>query len=266
MPLVSVILSTYNWNNKWLEESIQSVLNQSFSDFEFIIINDASTNDIEKIILEFQEKYKKIQYIKNKNNLWLTESLNKWINLSKWKYIARIDDDDIWCDKDKLQKQLTFMEKNPWYWLCWTATILIDENWITIDKIINRKNDLSIRVNLLGSNQFTHSSVIIRKKSLQEIGWYIDSKRTKYIEDYDLWLRLGKNNKMYNLIDYTTKYRINKNSISNSKSFHQNLNALLIIFKHLQYYPNPIIGIIKHIIILCFPKQVLDKLIKISKS
>ena len=68
-PLVSVILSTYNGNSKWLSESIDSVLNQSYDNFEFIIINDASTNEIEKIILEYQKKENRIIYIKNQENL-----------------------------------------------------------------------------------------------------------------------------------------------------------------------------------------------------
>lgn len=266
MPLVSVILSTYNWNHSWLEESIKSVLNQSFTDFEFIILDDASQNNIKNVILKYQKIDHRIVYIQNDTNLWLTKSLNKWIKLSIWKYIARIDDDDIWYDKNKLKSQVVFMENNPLYWLCWTSTILIDEDWNTIDKITNRLDDLSIRSNLLGSNQFTHSSIIIRKLFLEKVNWYIDSKKTKYIEDYDLWLRLWKNHKMHNLINFSTKYRINKNSISNSKSFHQNLNALFIIFQHLKHFPNPTIGIIKHLIILFFPKKILNKLIKISKS
>lgn len=262
MPLVSVILSTFNWNNTWLEEAIQSVLNQTCTDFEFIIINDASQNNIKNMILKYKNLDTRIIYIKNEINLWLTESLNKWIQLSKWKYIARIDDDDIWSDKNKIQKQINFMEGNPWYWICWTSTIIIDEYWNTTDRISHRSTDSKIRDHLSGSNQFTHSSIIINKKALLLSGWYINTMHTKLVEDYDLWMRIWRDYKMYNLSDFTTKYRINKNSLSNKKSLKQDYNALLIAIKNIRYFPSPLTGIIKHLIIIILPKKLLNKLIK----
>ncbi len=102
---ISIILSTYN-GSRYIRESIESVLSQSYKNFEFIIINDCSSDRTEEIILQYQKKDKRIIYIKNETNLKLTESLNKWIRASKWEYIARIDDDDIWL-KNKLEKQVT---------------------------------------------------------------------------------------------------------------------------------------------------------------
>jgi glycosyltransferase involved in cell wall biosynthesis len=78
MPMVSIILPTYNWREEWIRKSIESVLNQTYKDFELIIINDASTNDIEKVIKEYEKKDDRIVYVKNEKNLKLTKTLNKW--------------------------------------------------------------------------------------------------------------------------------------------------------------------------------------------
>ena len=94
-PTVSVILPTYNWREEWIRQSIESVLDQTYKDFELIIINDASTNDVEKIIKEYEKMDDRIVYIKNEKNLKLTKTLNKWIDIANGKYIARQDDDDI---------------------------------------------------------------------------------------------------------------------------------------------------------------------------
>jgi glycosyltransferase involved in cell wall biosynthesis len=129
-PLVSVILPTYNWKDEWISKSIESVLNQTFKDFELIIINDFSTNDVEKVIKRFQKKDSRIVYLTNEENLKITKTLNRWLGVANWKYIARIDDDDIWNDNTKLEKQVNFMESYKDYWLCWAWKIIeINELW-----------------------------------------------------------------------------------------------------------------------------------------
>lgn len=262
-PLVSIILPTYNWNLKWLTESINSVLNQSYTNFELIIINDASTNDIEKTILGFTDK--RIIYHKNEKNIQLTKTLNKWIEISKWEYIARIDDDDIWCDSHKLEKQVKFMEKNSDYWLCGTGIFLIDECWKEFDKILNRWWDEKIRNYISWSNQFAHSSVIIRKNIINKIWWYIDNNITKYTEDYDLWLRIWRVSKFHNLQEYLVKYRVRSWNISWKKRFKQLSNAFRVYLQYRNDYPNKWSGILKHLISAFMPKWVVGFLVRVYK-
>ncbi len=237
IPSVSVILPTYNWKHEWLSKSIDSVLSQTFKDFELIIINDASTNDVEKIIKEYQDKDKRIVYYKNNKNLKLVNTLNKGISLSKWKYIARIDDDDIWINKDKLEKQVNFMEENPDYWLCWAWVIInIDEDWKIINKIKMRLSDSEIRNNLLQSNQFAHSSIMIRKSILDEV-WVYNPKYNK-AEDYELWCRIGTKNKFINIKDIELRYRINSNWVSMKNFYFQKRLSFVVCFKNRKNYPN----------------------------
>ena len=259
-PLVSVIMSTYN-GSKYISESIESVLSQTYKNFEFIIINDCSTDNVEDIILNHQKDDNRIIYIKNKENLKLTKSLNKWLKLAKWKYIARIDDDDIWVKK-KLEKQVDFMEKNDDYWLCWTSTIIIDSKWKEIEKIKMRETDKEIKNNLLKSNQFTHSSIIIRKSILDKVWWFYNEYYNNW-EDYELWLRIWTISKLYNLQEYLVKYRILKTSISRTKHFNQKKLAFLISLKYFNKYPNWFISIIINFIKLLIPQIIYEKILKI---
>lgn len=234
-PLVSIILSTYN-GQKYISESIDSVLNQSFRDYEFIIINDSSRDNVEEIILTYKENDSRIIYIKNQENLWLTKSLNLWINKSNWIYVARIDDDDIW-NSEKLQKQIDFMEWQKEYGLVWTSIINIDKNWEEQTKTIMRVDDEEIRKNILKSNQFVHSSVLIQKKALKLAWWFYDSSYN-WAEDYELWLRIWKYAKFHNLPEYLVKYRWLPNSISRKKWVRQEFLTLKVILKNKRCYPS----------------------------
>lgn len=265
-PLVSIILPTYNWNHTWLSESINSVINQSYTNFELIILNDASTNDIEKTILNFIEKDNRIKYYKNEKNLQLTKTLNKGIELSKWKYISRIDDDDIWIDENKLEKQVIFMENNLDYWLCGTWIILIDENWNEKNKVMYRLSNEDIKNNICWLNQFAHSSVIIRKSILDNIWFYNNNFFCKYTEDYDLWLRIWQVSKLNNINDYCIKYRVRKWSITWKKKINQKVNTYIIWLKHLIYYPKKIKCFIIQTLILISPDFLIDFLVKINKK
>ena len=110
MPRVSVLMSVYNTEEDFLRDAIKSILNQTFTDFEFLIINDGSKNNAEEVILSFNDD--RIKYILNEKNLGLIDSLNKGLSLAQGEYIARFDSDDISSNK-RLEKQVEFMDKNP---------------------------------------------------------------------------------------------------------------------------------------------------------
>lgn len=264
-PLISVILSSYN-GTKYIRESIESVLNQSYTNLEFIIINDCSSDNTEDIISEYKKKDSRIIYIKNSSNLKLTASLNKGVEISQGKYIARIDDDDIWSDKDKLKKQVEFMESNTDYGICGTNMILINESWEEIGWVEHRISDIQIRSHISQSNQFSHSTIMMRKSILQLSGAYIDAPYNRYTEDYDLWLRIWIYSKFYNLEDYCVKYRVRPWSITWKKSLQQNINALRVYFKYRKQYPKKYYGLSCHIITIIVPKFLTDRLVKISKK
>lgn len=263
VPLVSVILPTYNWNKKWLSEAIDSVLTQTYKNFEFIIINDASTNNIEQTILQFQKRDNRIIYHKNTKNIQLTQTLNKWISLSKWKYIARIDDDDIWCDPTKLQKQVAFMEKHVDYWLCGTSVININEQWNVLSYTQVPPIDTEIKKKLMRFNQFAHASVIIRKDAIHKVGPY--NPLYNGAEDYELWLRIGTKYKLANTSDYCLKYRHNTNGISAKKRRRQWWYWLKIAFMYRKYYPFFRLYALPRLIIILIPRRLMTLIMKLIK-
>jgi len=262
-PLVSIILSTYN-GSKYITDSIKSVLNQTYKNFEFIIINDFSNDSVEDIILNFQKKDNRIIYIKNKKNLKLTKSLNKWLKVAKWKYIARIDDDDIWFP-EKLEKQVNFIEKNKDYWLCWTSTIIINNYWKEIQKVKMRENNEEIKNNILKSNQFTHSSIIIRKSILDKVWWFYNEKYN-WAEDYELWLRIWKISKFYNIPDFLVKYRWLDSSISRKKWFKQEILSFKIMLLYKKYYFNFYKAFILRLSSILIPQKIKKNILNIIKK
>lgn len=264
-PLVSIILPTYNWKSERLSESIDSVLNQTFKDFELLIINDCSTNDIEKTILKYKKQDSRIVYLKNEKNLQLTKTLNKWIEHAKWKYIARIDDDDIRVSKDKLEKQVKFMEENPDYWLCWAWDVItIDEDWKIINKVKMRLSDSEIRNHILQSNQFTHSSIIMRKAVLDKV-WLYNPQYNK-AEDYELWSRIGINNKFANLENVKIKYRINSKWVCANNYNYQKRLTLKICFKYWKHYPNFLKSLVLRSWDFLLPEKLKTNLLNIFKK
>lgn len=258
--LVSIILPTYNWNHYWLSKAIDSVLYQSYKNFELIIINDASTNDIEKTILEYKEKDKRIIYIKNEYNLKLTKTLNKGIEISQGEYIARIDDDDIRYDKEKLATQVGFMETHKDIWLCGTCVININELWEETSRTDVPQNDQEIRSVLMRFNQFAHASVLFRKDIVNHIGWY--DPLYNGAEDYEFRTRIWCSYKFANLPDYYLKYRHNTQWISTKKNWTQWRYGITIAYKYRNYYPWFWKYIIPRLFLVVLPRSITSTILQ----
>uniref|UniRef100_A9AAL8 Glycosyl transferase family 2 n=1 Tax=Methanococcus maripaludis (strain C6 / ATCC BAA-1332) TaxID=444158 RepID=A9AAL8_METM6 len=207
-PLVSVIMPNYN-NEKYLAEAIESILNQTYEHFEFIIIDDCSTDNSWHIIQNYAKKDNRIKMFRNEVNLKIVKTRNKGFELMSphSKYIAIFDSDDV-SMPERLEKQINFSEKNVDYGLIGSHTLIIDEN----SKIIGyRKYETDLKKiikNMVKKNQFAQPSVMIRKSVLDDVGYY-DEKYTR-CQDYDLWFRIAKSFKIENLDEFLIKYRISK--------------------------------------------------------
>lgn len=262
LPLVSVIIATYNWKEKLFSQAIESVLSQSYKSIEIIIINDASTNNIEETILKYCKKHTNITYLKNKQNSERSYSRNRWIFESKWKYIAFIDDDDIRSDKDKIKKQVEFFEKNDDYVLCGTSLIDIDENNNQINKASSGRSwDEELRNSLLQSNQFMLSTIMVKKDVLC-FSWLFNSYYNK-AEDYELWLRIWRFWKMHNINDSFILYRTRQWNTTSRYRLKIKLWAFLFMRQNRKYYPH----IFKATILRCWefilPIRVKNMILKV---
>ena len=205
--LVTVLMPVYN-GKKYLKEAIDSILNQTYSDFEFLIINDGSTDNSENIINSYNDS--RIRYVKNECNLKLIVTLNKGIQLAKGKYIVRMDADDI-SAPTRIEKQVAFMEQNEGVGICGSWFTAFGDVAESICKYKEHHNEILFK--MFYQCHFCHPSLIIRKKVFEDLVIPFD-KQFIHAEDYELYFRLSTKWKFHNLQDSLIKYRIHGSSVS----------------------------------------------------
>jgi glycosyltransferase involved in cell wall biosynthesis len=212
-------MTVYN-EEKYIGEAIDSILNQTFSDFEFILIDDSSTDKTLDIIKKFQDP--RIILIQNENNIGFIKSLNIGIAFSKGEYVARQDADDISLP-DRLLEEVKFLDNHPDFAMVGTARELIDEWGVKIMDVIPKKEPNF--EDLCNKNPFQHSSIMIRKGILLEFGGY--SELFPFCEDYALWLQIVKKYRVYNIPKILCKLRVHQQSISVKKAEEQAFSIIL---------------------------------------
>lgn len=219
--MISVIMSTYKEDERLLRESIESILNQTYRDFEYIIILDYPDNDIHKsVIEEYALKDNRIHFYINEKNMGLTDSLNRGLSLCHGEYIARMDADDISLP-DRLERQMKYLEKNH-YDLIGGITEMINENGSLLYSIKSVPTDpKKINKALRYSQCIAHPTWLGRKEVFEKNAGY---RHMPLCEDYDFTLRAVLNGFVVsNLNEAVLKYRMTSNSISRSNLFEQYL-------------------------------------------
>lgn len=219
--MISVIMSTYKEDERLLRESIESILNQTYRDFEYIIILDYPDNDVHKsVIEEYALKDDRIHFYINEKNMGLTDSLNRGLSLCHGEYIARMDADDISLP-DRLERQMKYLEKNH-YDLIGGITEMINENGSLLYSIKSVPTDpKKINKALRYSQCIAHPTWLGRKEVFEKNSGY---RHMPLCEDYDFTLRAVLNGFVIsNLNEAVLKYRMTSNSISRSNLFEQYL-------------------------------------------
>lgn len=234
--IVSIIMPTYNRANM-LGMAINSILKQNFKDWELLIIDNESTDNTKEVVENFSKNDKRIKYynVKKNTEAGIADYLNYGINISSGKYIARLDDDDEWYDPDKLVKQVKFLEDNKDYIIVGGGAIMVDGDRHELFKFFKKETDSEIRNHALYANPFVHNTVLFRKDAALKVGCY---KKIKFVEDWDLWLRLGMLGKLYNFKEYFSLYM---NAGQNRSTENQTLTAKIILQYIKSYkseYPN----------------------------
>jgi len=202
LPLVSVIIATYN-REEYIKRAIESVFNQTYKNIELIVIDDGSTDGTKNVVLPYLNN-PRFKYCFQKNE-GVSMARNKGIkDFSSGKYIAILDSDDMWCDRDKISKQVDFMEKNKDYVLVGGGAIKMDAEGQDVLKYLFPEKDKDIRKIILINNPFVNVSALYRKDVWEKAGGY--SKEFDGVEDWELWLRLGRLGKFYNLPIFFSRY------------------------------------------------------------
>jgi len=212
-PAVSILLPVYN-SEKYLRRAIDSLVNQTFTDFELLILNDGSSDRSEQIIQSYIDS--RIVYVKNEVNKGLIYSLNKGIALAKGEFVARMDGDDI-CLPERLQKQYDWLEKSASTAVVGCHVSFIDDSEsITGEwkEDVETKSHSQIKKKMCWENCMAHSSVMVRAEILKQYRYKENQKDT---EDYDLWLRILADNQVIEKVpEKLLLYRVHESSITGS--------------------------------------------------
>lgn len=227
-PKISVIMSVYNGED-YLAETIDSVINQTFKNWELVIINDCSTDSTAEILSNFAAKDERIKVYPNEVNLKLPSSLNKAISLSQGKYIARMDADDI-CLPERFEKQLRFMEENPDIDLSSCRFLTLKNGVYASGGAGGRYDNEALKTMLLVANPILHPGVIAKAEVMKELLY--DTTLT-CTEDLELWTRMVMNNKKIEILpECLLIYRLHDKQITSTTLERQHTEVLKIENKY----------------------------------
>ncbi len=214
---VTVLMSEYNTKKEQLKQSIESILNQTYNNFEFIIVDDCSKEENIKLIESYKDN--RIRLIRNEKNLGLAASLNKGIELATTDYIIRMDTDDI-AKVDRIEKQVRFAENNPQYSIVSGRANFFDENGIYYT---TPKSGEIYKNDLIKGTPFIHPTMLINKKHIQKIGGYPLYRRC---QDYAMAMNMYANGyKGYIMEDILIDYRMDTDGYKKKKFKYRILEA-----------------------------------------
>ena len=256
-PKASVITTVYN-GEKFLSQCVESILNQTYQDFEFIIINDGSTDGTPAILDKYKDPRLKIFHHKNQG---LTKSLIFGESVSRGSLIARLDADDFALPQ-RLEKQIQFMDENPEVVLCGSRYEELMDGQTRTQQIPFIWTDLKLRKKMSCFNPFPHSTVMFRKSAYNKADGY--DPEIRYGQDFDLWVRLLETGRGHNLDEILTTIRFHSESISSQKTKEQLLSALKTRWKaYLKFSGNPVETLYcfsKSLLVLASPARLKQKL------
>ncbi|WP_281637403.1 glycosyltransferase family 2 protein [Flavobacterium marginilacus] len=215
-PLVSVIIPTYK-RTDYLKLTLQSVLNQTFKDFEIIVVDDGTPNDENFFLCQ---TFDKVRYIKIENSGGPAKPRNVGIREAKGKYIAFVDDDDLWLPY-KLEKQVTVLENNPDFGLVHCCCEVIDEDGIAGNTIVGRPGTPEVKhgdvlMRMMGNWTVMMSTPLVRIQIIKNIGFF-NEKMPSAGEDTEFWTRCSFETKFYYLDEPLVQYRIHSHNLSEDK-------------------------------------------------
>lgn len=242
LPRVTVIIPTYN-RADLIGQAIESVQKQTFTDWEIIVIDDASKDNTAAVVAPFVAVDLRIRYFVQLANVGIARNRNTGLDQARGTYIAMLDSDDVWLDPNKLAEQVKFLDARPDYALVGTYVTSIDLQGKPVGTFGYETGNTAIRRAILFRNQFTQSSVLYRLSAAREAGNYDTSIIVN--DDYGLWLAIGRRHKFANLSEPMTGYRIHPQGITKTRPLVSAREHLQIIKKYRADYPNYFLASIK---------------------
>lgn len=256
MPKVSIIMGVYNCKDfEMLNKSVESILNQTFADFEFLICNDGSTNETLCCLEQIAKMDKRIKIITYNNNKGLNYALNRCLEEAKGKYIARQDDDDI-SKPMRLEKEVEFLDENKDYAIVGTLAEVIDDSGIWGKYDVPQR---PLKNDFFWNSPFIHPAIMIRKNVYDDVDGYRIAKETRRCEDIDLFMRMyAKGYKGYNIQEYLYLYRMINNPNIKYRKMKYRIDEAIVKYKGYKAMGNLFCGIpyvIKPIVVGLIPQK-----------
>lgn len=255
---VSIIMGVYNCEAT-LSQAIDSIINQTYKNWELIICDDGSSDETFDIAKQYEKKYSNIHVCQNSMNQGLNETLNKCLAYAKGKYIARMDGDDISLPT-RLEKEINFLKNNPQYSIVSTPMIYFDENG---DFGKSTMINIPTKYDVIKGTPFCHAPCMVKKEAYAIVNGYSTNKKTLRVEDYDLWVRmLSLGYKGYNLDECLYKMRDDRNAY-NRRKFKYRINESYVkykAYKSLELPKRYFIYVFRPIIVGLLPKTIYKKL------
>ena len=229
MVKVSVLMPVYKTNEKFLREAIDSILGQTFSDFEFLILDDCPEEDRESVVKSYDDE--RIKYIKNEKNLGITPSRNKLIDMAEGEYLAVFDHDDISLP-ERFQKQVEFLDNHPEVGVVGCVVKLMSNGKLSRNPVCSD----DIKKSLMTVCAITHPASMVRKSVLDEHNIRYEEKFSPS-EDYAIWCRLIPYTEFHNLEDVLFLYRDHENNTSHNQ--HQKMSRAAVAIRSFVQAENP---------------------------
>ncbi len=260
-PLVSVVMPVYN-GERYLKEAIESILNQTYKNFEFIIVDDKSTDGSRGVLKEYARKDKRIKLVFNKENKGQSKTVKKGIRISQGEFFLKLDQDDV-ASQNRIKETVNFLLDHKEYVLVGGGLKIIDEESNVVGCRDYPTTNSEIKKHLFFKSPFAYPAVTIRAKFLKSIKY---PDMFQFADDYYMWSKLLSLGKGYNLPDYLTYYRINRQQVKNKSlkaQLKETIEVQKRIFKENQHVP--ILAKINHLalnLLMFFPANLIIYLFK----
>jgi glycosyltransferase involved in cell wall biosynthesis len=233
-PRVTILMATCN-RAAMLARAFASVREQTFTDWELVIADDASTDHTPRLAAQWQQDDRRVVYVRNPVNQGTSRNYNAGLRIAKGDYVAMIDDDDRWCDEDKLRKQIDFLDSESDYVGCGGGVIVVDENGNERYRYLKPQTDAMIRKRMLFSNPMANSTTMFRRTVAERLGWY--DSTTRFSGDRDFWLKMGREGKLYNFPDYFSYYTLSDANTSITRLTPHLKASLMVMKRYKDVYP-----------------------------
>jgi len=232
-PLISIIITTKN-REQYIKRAIDSVLNQTYQNIELVIMDGGSTDNTQKVIRPYLVD-QRVNYV-YKEDKNASQGLNNGIKISKGKYIAILDDDDFWCDEEKLAKQVQFLESHSDHVLVSGGSIAIDGEGKECYRVLPPETDEEIKKLMLVDCVFPHGATVFRKDAWKKAGGYNEKMNLSW--DWELWLRMGTLGKFYNFREYFLYYLRGEQNVRTALRHQGEKINFELRIKYRKKYPN----------------------------